>query len=299
LDLFISSTVQIQPGSATGWHANHSNRHDLLGGVYARFAPTPALKLEPYLLGRNSTQDVVYSAGPAGSSRPYDVPQKILTAGVRLVGGPAEKLGGFDYDAEFAAQTGQERGRQLVAGVFAYPGPVWLQHRAWAAHAGIGYSFSVGSSPSRLYAEMNRATGDRDPTDQRSQSFSNLVASNHRPYGLMDVFAWKNMREIALTATSTIMGIKARIEQHWFSLDNVNDTWFRSNATSTVRPLNAAARRASRRAGAETDFVLAHGLGKNVALEVGFDYFAAGPYLRQTGGGSDARLGYVQTVLQW
>lgn len=299
LDVLVLSTVRTQPGGTTGWHANHSSLRDLIGGVYGRFSPAPVLKLEPYLLGRNSRQDVIYSAGAAGSSRPYDIPQKILTAGLRLVGGPAEKLGGFDYDAEFAAQTGQVRGRQLVGSAFVYPGPAWLQHRAWAAHAGAGYSFPAGAAPLRLSAELNRATGDRDPTDRRSQSFSNLVASNHRPYGLMDVFAWKNMREAALTATWALAGAKLRLEQHWFALDNVNDTWFRSNGTSAVRPLNAAARQAPRRAGAETDIMIARAFGRHVSVEAGFDYFAAGPYLARTGGASDARLGYVQTALQW
>lgn len=298
-DVFVSSVVQIQPGSKTGWHANHSSTHDLFGGVYTRFAPAPKLKLEPYLLGRNSRKDLIYSAGPAGSSRPYDIPQKVLTAGVRLVGGPAEKLHGFEYDAEFAGQAGQTRGRQLVGAVLAYPGPAWLSHRAWALHAGAGYSFSFGEIPLRLYAELNRASGDRDPTDRRDQSFNNLFPSNHRPYGLMDVFSWKNMREIAVTAVTTIAGTKARLEQHWFSLDNVNDTWFRSNGSTAVRPLTAGARVAPRRAGEETDFIVSRGFGKKVTVEVGFNYFAAGPYLARTGGANDGRLGYIQTLLKW
>jgi hypothetical protein len=270
----------------------------LFGGIYVRLAPTPTLKLEPYLLGRNSRKDLVYNAGAAGSSRPYDIPQKILTAGLRLVGGPAEKLGGFDYDAEFAGQTGQARGRQMVAGALVYPGPAWLDHRAWAWHAGAGYSLAT-TVPLRLYAEVNRASGDRNPTDGRNDSFLNLFPTNHRPYGIIDVFSWKNMREIALTGSSTIAGTKLRLEQHWFALDNVNDTWFRSNGVTAVRPLNIAARQAPRRVGAETDFVASRAFGKHVAVELGGGYFAVGPYVRATGGASDARLGYLQTIYQW
>jgi hypothetical protein len=302
LDVFVSSVVQTQPGSRTGrtgWQSNHSSHDDIFAGIYSRFTPSPLVKLEPYLLLRNSRQDVVYSAGAAGSSRPFDIPQKIFTGGVRVIGGPAEKLAGFDYDAELAGQTGETRGRQLVAGALVYPGPAWLDHRAWALHAGLGYSIKIDAVPVRVYAEVNRASGDRDPADGKNESFFNLFPTNHKFYGGMDVFAWKNMREFALTASTTVHAVKARIEQHWFALDNVNDTWFRSNGVTTVRPLNTAARQAPRRAGAETDLVVSRAFGKHLTLDAGFSYFAAGPYLVRTGGASDARFGYVQAVFQW
>jgi len=299
LDVFVSSVVHTQPDGRTGWHANHSSSQDLFGGVYARFAATRTLHLEPYLLGRDSRKDLVYSAGPAGSSRPFDIPQKILTGGVRVVGGPADRLGGFDYDFDFVGQTGETRGRQLVAGTFAYPGPAWLEHRAWAMHAGAGYAFAAGGQPLRLYAEVNRASGDRDPTDRQDDAFFNLFPRNHKFYGIIDAFGWKNMRELALTAATSVHGIKARLEQHWFALENVNDTWFRSNTVSTVRPLTAAARQAPRRAGDETALVFSGALGAHATLEVGGSYFAVGPYLQAIGGGSDARFGYAQLTLVW
>jgi hypothetical protein len=298
LDLFVSSVVQIQPGNKTGWHANHSSSHDLFAGVYSHFAPAPALKLQPYLLFRNSRKDLLYSAGALGTSRPYDIPQRVTTGGVRVVGGPPDKLGGFDYDLEVAGQTGEARGRQQVGTAFVYPGPAWLAHRAGAVHAGVGYSPSSVGVPLRLYGEINRGTGDGDPTDRVNEGFLNLFASNHRPYGIMDVFSWKNMREGALHAIATIHGTKARIEQHWFALDNANDAWYRSSASSTVRTFNAAARRAPRRAGNETDFLLSRAFRKAFLVEAGYCYFAAGPYLRATGGSSDAHLGYVQMTFQ-
>jgi len=297
--VFVSSVVQIQPGSPKTWRANHSSRHDIFGGLYARFAPALVLKVEPYLFYRAATAESVYSAGVAGTARPYDVPQRIATLGARLVGGPPDRLGGFDYDAEIAGQLGEVRGRQSVAGAFAYPGPAWLDHRAWAVHAGLGRSFKTGTLPWRLYAEANRASGDRDPADASSESFLNLFPTNHKFYGGMDAFAWKNMRELALTIATTVTGTKVRLEQHWFSLDRVSDTWFRANAVTAARPLTAAARRASRHAGAETDLVVSRSVGRRTTIEGGFSYFAAGRYLSDTGGGSDAKFGYLQTAFQW
>jgi hypothetical protein len=298
LDVFVSSVVQVQPGGKTGWHANHSSSNDLFAGIYSRFTPSPRLKLEPYLLLRRSRKDVVYSAGTAGSSRPFDIPQKVTTLGLRILGLPADKRG-LDYDAELAGQTGEARGRQIVAGNYVYPGPTWLDHRAWAVHAGIGYASSIGTVPWRIYAEVNRASGDSNPADRKNESFFNLFPTNHKFYGSMDVFSWKNIREIAVGATTTFEGLKAKIEHHWFELDNVNDTCFRSNAVTAVRPLTAAARRASRRAGNEIDLVLSRPFGKHVSVDAGGSYFFAGPYLTDTGGATDAAFGYVQTTFQW
>ena len=115
----------------------------------------------------------------------------------------------------------------------------------------------------------------------------------------MDAFAWKNLHELALAASTTVRGFKVRLEQHWFALDRVSDTWFRANAVTVVRPLTAAARRASRHAGAETDLVISRSVGKRMTVEGGFSYFAAGRYLDDTGGGSDAKFAYLQTAFQW
>lgn len=299
MDIFVSSVVQVQPGSKTGSSANHSSRDDLFAGLYSRFAPQPNFKIEPYVFWRQTTKDTLYSAGAAGTARPYDIPQKITTAGLRVVGGPADKLGGFDCDAELAGQTGEARGRQSVAGALVYPGPAWLEHRAWALHGGLGYSTRIGGTPLRLYAEVNRASGDRDPADGNTESFLNLFPTNHKFYGGMDVFAWKNLREFALTAATTVSGLKVRLEHHWFALDRVSDTWFRANAVTAVRPLTAAARQAAREAGTETDLVLSRALGKRITIEAGYSYFSAGRYLAQTGGASDARFFYLQTAFQW
>lgn len=299
IDVFVSSVVRIQPGSKTGWHANHSSSDDLFGGATARFAPGDTVKVEPYLFWRNSTTDTLYSAGAAGTARPYDIPQKVGTAGLRLVGGPADKLGGFDYDADVAFQSGRARARQLVGGALVYPGPAWLDHRAWAAHAGAGYSTKIATVPLRIGVEVNRASGDRDPADGTTESFLNLFPTNHKFYGSMDAFAWKNMREAVLSAASTLAGVKVRLEQHWFELDRTSDTWFRANAVTAVRPLTTAARQASRRAGTETDLVLSRPFGKRITLEAGGSYFAAGRYLDETGGGSDARFYYLQSAFQW
>ena len=299
LDAFVGSVVQVQPTASTGWHANHASADDIFAGVYSRFAPTVTLSLEPYVFWRSKRNDTLYNVPGRGAARPYDIPQKIATFGLRWSGGPAEKLNGFDYDGEFAWQTGEARGRQLVGVAITYPGPAWMDHEAWAGHVGVGYSRKAGVIPLRLYVELNRASGDQNPADDKTQSFLNLFPTNHKFYGAMDAFAWKNMRELAVTLFATMGASKLRLEQHAFALDSVNDTWFRANAVTAVRALTPAARTASRHAGQETDLVWSRPIDRRTTLEVGGAFFSAGRYLEQTGGASDARFGYIQTVFQW
>lgn len=302
LDVFVASVVQIQPTSTTGWHSNHSSTDDLFAGVYSRVTLAPTLKAEPYLLYRNKRSDTVYSVAGVGTARPYDIPQDTATLGLRWLGtpaGPAAKEG-FDYDGEFALQLGRVRGRQLAGATTAFPGHAWLDHTAWALHTGIGYTTSTLGAPLRFAAEYNYATGDRDPTDRDDQSFLNLFPTNHKFYGALDAFAWKNLSEFAFSAAATLLSkTKLRFEHHVFALANTNDTWFRANAVTTVRPLTPAARAASRSAGQETDLILTHPLNPHLTLELGGAYFFAGRYLEQTGGASDARFFYLQSVAAW
>jgi hypothetical protein len=301
LDAFVGSVVQVQPTSSTGWHANHSSTDDLFAGVYSRFTAGDTLKLEPYVFWRQKKTDTLYSVAGAGTARPYDIPQKITTLGARWSGGPPEKLDGFDYDGEFAWQTGTVRGRVLGSGVFSiFPGPAWLDHNAWALHTGAGYTTKAPGFPLRFYGEFNYATGDKNPGDTSDESFLNLFPTNHKFYGGMDVFAWKNMREFALTAAATLSKqTKLRVEHHLFALANTNDAWFRANGVTAVRALTPATRTVSRDAGQETDLVLSHTLNARVAFDLGWSWFAAGRYLAQTGGASNAQFAYAQTVFQW
>src|SRR5262249_18285553 len=104
------------------------------------------------------------------------------TFGTRIKG-DAKKLNGFEYDGEFAFQTGEVRGLDLTA---------------FESHVGVGYNwFNVWGSP-RLYAEYNYATGDSDPTDGKIETFQNLFPTNHKFYGYMDLFSWQNLSEPAI-----------------------------------------------------------------------------------------------------
>lgn len=193
-----------------------------------------------------------------------------------------KKAVGFDYDGDFVFQTGKAGSLDLTA---------------FAIHAGIGYTFDVPWSP-RLGLEYNYGSGDRDPNDGNIETFQNLFPSNHPSYGIMDEFSWQNMQNPAITLTaSPCKTLTAQIEFHGFWLASTDDYWYLSNGTTTVRPLNAAARDASSFAGMELDFVLTWKPCKQVSMQGGYSHFFAGTYLQDTGASDDANFGYLQTTI--
>ena len=170
---------------------------------------------------------------------------------------------------------------------------------AFAIHAGIGYTFDVPWIP-RVGLEYNYGSGDHNPNDGNIQTFQNLFPSNHNPYGIMDEFSWQNMHNPAIVVTANpCQTLKAQLEFHGFWLANTNDFWYQSNGTTTVRPLNTAARNASSFAGTELDFILTWSPLKQLSFQGGYSHFFAGDYLQDTGPASDANYGYVQAMIEF
>lgn len=300
-DAFLVSVVTVRPSTPTehSWSLNRSDTDDVFGGLYLKHALPQGAKLEPYVLWRHKTNDRVYTSA-SSTARAYDVPQKITTFGARLQSASPDKLDGWEYDGEFAWQTGEVRGRSTVGSTVSFPGAAWLNHDAWALHAGGGYTSKTAGFPVRVYAEYNRATGDKNPGDTRDESFLNLFPTNHKFYGGMDVFAWKNLCEFAVSVSAQPdKATKLRGEFHWFALDQVSDQWFRANGVATVRPLSAAARTAPRRAGEELDLVATRVLSPHVTAELGYSLLLAGPYLAATGASDNAQFVYLQTAFSW
>ena len=197
---------------------------------------------------------------------------------------PAPRPLGFDYDGEFAFQTGDVRGLDLTAA---------------AVHAGLGYTFDVPWTP-RLGVEYNFATGDSHPGDTDIETFQNLFPTNHKFYGYMDVFSWQNMHNPAISVKAApCKKVSLQVDYHAFWLMTNEDVWYRANGTTAVRPLSAAARNADKFAGSELDFTVTWKPCKQLALQAGYSHFFAGSYLKDTGANDDADFGYVQATIEF
>ncbi|HVR75057.1 MAG TPA: alginate export family protein, partial [Planctomycetota bacterium] len=305
IDAFYSNVVVIEPTNQKEnweWKFNSSNEDDHFAGLYGQSSYFSVQTTEAFVLYREKDGNApLYSSTtttPAfGPAPAYDVDQEVWTLGMRIKSTPG-MLAGFDYDFEGAYQVGT---------VKPSPASRTLDHEAFALHAGAGYTFEEVWSKPRVGIEYNLASGDKDFGDGTNESFMNLFPTNHKFYGYMDVFAWKNLHNPAVQLKCTPWQdslqpyrlLFVQLDYHLFWLYTNEDAWYRANGVTAVRPLNAAARSADRFAGSEIDLTIGYNPTKWLKLLGGYSHFFAGDYLKDTGRSDDADFVYVQSILQF
>lgn len=290
VDLFASSVVNIYRDSinlSDLFNGSETHRDQVFSGLYVS---TTALEVQTtdfyvFVLNQNNAVPTAPAiTSPTTSLGLTDDRTDFVTIGTRIKADP-KKLHGFEYEGEFAFQTGNVRGLDLTA---------------FAAHAGLGYNFMDAPWKPRLSVEYNFATGDNNSTDGDIETFQNLFPTNHKFYGYIDAFSWQNLHNpaISLRVTPTAK-LTAQLDGHAFFLATNEDAWYRANGVARVRPLNGAARDASKFAGTEIDFTVNYKATKHLALQAGYSHFFAGDYLGDTGTQDDADFGYVMATLSF
>lgn len=152
----------------------------------------------------------------------------------------------------------------------------------------------------RVGVSYDYGSGDNNPADGDIETFQNLFPTNHKFYGQMDAFSWQNVQDLELSVKFTpTKKLNARVAVHAFWLASNDDSWYRANGVTTVRPLTPAARAAGSYIGTEADLTLTYALSKNVNIEGGYSHFFAGDYLADTGASDDANFGYIQTTISF
>ena len=302
---FIGSVVNVEGANqGDGWKFNHSSSNDILSGINVTQKIEANETLEGYVLWRDKKDNnPIYRAPtaaipvPARTAAAYDIGQNVYTIGARFFAPP--KPGEFDSEFEAAYQGGNVN-RQTTAATGQYAGSsATLDQQAWALHALVGYSPKDAPGKLRVDIEYNLASGDTNRTDDKNGSFMNLFPSNHKFYGFMDVFAWKNLREaVATVRFNPCAKTTVRIDYHTFDLYSNQDAWYRANGVATVRPLTVAAQSAPTHAGNELDLTATWTPRPWATIDVGYAKFFAGSYLGATGAKSDASFFYVQTTFK-
>ncbi len=304
LDAFASTVVVPKRhmfNQSDAFNGNETNRGQIFSGLYFSTTALSFQTTDLYILHLHEDTNASYLPTATGNT-------DFATFGFRIKSKPgvfhheaeispsadgkstvpasksAPKLVGFNYDAEAAFQTGEQRGLDLTA---------------YAIHAGAGYTFDAPWTP-RLGIEGNYGSGDNDPTDGSSETFQNLFPTNHKFYGYMDVFSWQNMKELAAQLKlQPAKTVTVQLDYHAFWLASTDDVWYRANGITPVRALTPAARNADSFAGSEADVTVTWNVRKWASVQVGYSLFFAGQYLSDTGADSDADFGYVQTTFNF
>jgi len=310
VDFFAGSVVHMEGYEPLDgdhvWEFNESDwSREQFAGVYAtdKEGLVDFQQTEAYFLYRNKdTNDPNYRLTTASPNTfAYDINQENYTVGFRVVSTDPKKLAGWDYAADFAYQFGLgglpgtgAGGRGLQTG---------LAESAFAGHVAGGYNFVSVTGKPRVGLDYALASGDEDPFDNKSESFMNLFPTNHKFYGYMDLFAWKNMHDLSYNAQAKpLEKLTLRFDHHFFWLYTNEDAWYRANAITAVRPLNATARNADTFVGHEVDLTATYAFTKWMNVLVGYSHFFSGAYVKQTsptGADDDADFFYLQTSFKF
>lgn len=292
IDLFASTVVVIDRHSFNQsdlFNGDELHRDLVFSGIYFTTGAFAPVTFDLYALGLDQARgndanlEGALAIPPAGSAGGNPMERTdFVTLGTRLKGDP-KKLGGFEYEGEFAFQGGTVADLDLLA---------------FAVHVGGGYNFTDCPWKPRIFAEYNFASGDDDPTDGDDGTFQNLFPSNHKFYGYMDLFSWQNIHNPALDfRVKPHEKLTIDVWANGFWLATTEDAWYKANGLARTRPLTPLARMADNYAGTEIDLTVTFQPVKFLAFQAGYSHFFAGDYLRDTGPSDDADFGYVQAMV--
>jgi hypothetical protein len=236
-----------------------------LSGVHAALPATERVTGSAYVLILDETD----RPGEAGRNR------QLATWGARLLMRPQGP--GPDFDIEASRQSGSLRASASALDVSD------LDHGASMAHVEAGYRFDAAGRP-RLSFHYDFASGDRSPTDGRSERFDPLYGDRSFEFGptsLFGVISRSNLSSPGIRVeweTGSASDMMAMIRR--IALDQPRDSFAASG-------LRDAAGASGREVGTQIEMRYRHRLGDGRAsLEMGAAGVAAGRFLRATAGKS-------------
>ncbi|MGV3771892.1 MAG: alginate export family protein [Verrucomicrobiales bacterium] len=280
---------------------NMHNDYDYFSGIYATTKKIPHQTTDIYFLSRNANAQ---SPIQPGSLVPGASARDIYTIGMRVKSNPGD-FGPWDYSAEVLGQWGHFNDTLL-------PNPVRsLEHQAWAAYIGGGYTFVDTAYTPRLGLEYNYSTGDGNPTDDKHETLDNLFPTNHKFYGYMDFFSLQNIHNVRFTSSIkplprlTLLG-----EAHAFWLADTSDSFYtaaggrRGGLGRTNGNGYGINSQNDSYVGSEIDFIASYAISPLANVELGYGHFFTGNYIDQSlsspaFGSSDANWVYLQLVLNF
>lgn len=182
---------------------------------------------------------------------------------------------GFDYDTDVVFQFGDDGPRDMCAFGF---------------YSELGYTFTHPWTP-RLSFSTLYGSGDRDPSDARTERFDRLYAPNH-PWSMSDFFSWTNTISPKLRLEfKPHKTLRADMAYGTYWLASDSDAW------------NIPGRRD--RTGTSGDFVgqdlevrLRYQPDPRVEIELGYSHFIQGDFVDHTGPADDSDFFYVQTTFR-
>ncbi|KPJ72301.1 MAG: hypothetical protein AMK72_05480 [Planctomycetes bacterium SM23_25] len=246
------------------WNEQHFD-FDMFG-AYARFRQLPC-QLDAFYLVRYDDHDTARRNAGRGHERRH------------TIGAYASGTFGKNWDAggTLAAQFGQW-GRNEI--------------EAYGANAWLGYTFDHPWTP-RVAAEFSYASGDRDPADNKHQTFDGVFGAVDCFYGRMNLVAWMNLMDYQATfSVKPLKNVTLSCDYHYFALASDADAWYYCNGQPERTGRVAGS---GTFLGQEIDLLAKWQVTRNVELFAGYARFFGGSVVADTPAGrNDADWAFVQ-----
>lgn len=245
-------------------------------GPFGLFAlrPSTGTAYNARLLGASYKHNLGTTAFIYADNRDLDIKLSTLTHAYN------RDYSGINFDFEGALQFGKNGAKDA---------------EAWALHLAATKKMCDKTS---VFVEYNAASGGGSATKVRT--FDNLFPTNHKFYGSMDLFSWRNMNEIAFGATHQAkpnFGLKANAR--FFSLRDKTDGWYTAGGglyTGTVGFVDPTGASGGD-LGWEMDIEATYKWNANTTLMGGIGLFTPGKFIKNLVGVNDRQTWlYFQLV---
>ena len=147
-----------------------------------------------------------------------------------------------------------------------------------------------------MFAGYDLATGDQDPADgEREEFFNFFPGTNHKYYGYMDMFGWRNIRSYYGGAKYMWSRQWLQAKLHQFSLESARGPW--TDAGGQILGFDPTGQ-SGRNVGWEVDLTYNWAFRENAGLQATFSAFEPNRFARNTRGPSTQhRWAYVMFTL--
>jgi hypothetical protein len=305
VDVFAANLVYVEED-----HFETGFSQDTLSGAYFDF---PGLSKEQvtemYLFSRNVTRGIVtddWALVPAPFR--FTAPEDLYTMGYRTKTKPGA-LGPWDYGIELMWQLGDRTAVFPATTVAAAKVAPRLNQDAWAFVLQGGYTWKELPLAPRAALIISCASGDKDSKDKDSETFQNLIPSNHGLYGMMDLSSLQNIEDYRFSVSATPSATtRLTLDVHQQYLESTDDYWY--NVAGVPRNTAGAAPGSgkgfginpgySSDLGQEVDFLGGWTVCRGLLLEAGVGHFFRGDYVKESlrvVGSKDANYGYIQATI--
>lgn len=182
----------------------------------------------------------------------------------------------WDFDTEGARQVGHIGADPI---------------RAWAWLGIAGYTLQNLPLKTRLFAEYDFASGDRDPRDGVHGTFDQISPNVHDHLGLADQFAWQNLKMLRA-------GVRVWLRRNWILAGAWEDYWLTSATDGVYSSSGSIVARDSRglsgtHIGEEYDIQSSYRIDRNLEFGAGLGRVLPGHFLASTGHRSPYTYPYI------